>query len=167
MLLRVVAAVAILALPIVAVNKCCRAGDVVQVDSIEDNDLSPRRHFGCAKELTDPSTRVKPKNKRESDGYSINNLTVLNEMIAYNILVDENSHWPPCGDNSIFSYSLFNESTKLSQSASCVDIMNGYYFIFSCEERLETADDLVDLYKLRKCCEKNHSYDVFKRQCVR
>lgn len=144
-------------------NKCCPRGEVVQVDSFEDNNLSPMRHFSCVKHSP---VRSKAKNKRESDKYASNTTTSLAEMIAYNVLIDENSHWPSCGENSVLSHSALSQSLKASQSASCGDIMNGVFFVFACEERLETASDLVDIHKLRKCCEKNFSFDIFSRRCL-
>lgn len=148
---------------VAGVNKCCREGEVVQIDSIEDNNLSPRRHFICVKEYR---ARNGAKSKRESEGYEYNNSTIVPEMIANNVLIDENSHWPSCSDSSFISYDLLNEPKKISQSASCVDIMNNNYFVFTCDERLVTVDDFVDIYRLRKCCDKNFSYDIFSRQCV-
>lgn len=145
-------------------NKCCPEGEVVQVDSFEDNNLSPRNHFGCVPES---QTRVKKTKKRESDGYDVINSTLHTSLlIAYNVLIDENSHWPSCGDNSLLSSALTGEPLKGSQSASCVDVWQNNYHIFSCDERLDFASDFLDVYKLRKCCENNFSYDVFTRQCV-
>lgn len=144
-------------------KKCCPSGEVVQVDAIEDNNLSPRRHFSCVKHSP---MRSKAKNKRESDKYAMTNSTSLSELVAYNVIVDENSHWPSCGENSVLSHSALSQSLKVSQSASCGDIMNGLFFVFACEERLETAKDFVDIHKLRKCCEKNFSFDIFSRRCL-
>ena len=145
------------------VKKCCPEGEVVQVDSIEDNNLSPRRHFSC---VTEPRTRIKIKSKRESEGYEINNSSTVSEMITFNVLIDENTHWPSCSDTSFISYAMLSEPKKISQSASCVDILNNDYFIFTCDEKLVTVEDFVDIYRLRKCCENNFFYDIFSRQCV-
>lgn len=145
-------------------NKCCPEGEVVEVDSFEDNNLSPRNHFSC---VSESQTRVKVKKKRESDGYDVTNSTLhTSQLIAYNVLIDENSHWPSCGDNSLLSSALLGEPIKGSKSASCVDVSQNNYHIFSCDERLDSVSDFVDVYKLRKCCEYNFSYDVFVRQCV-
>lgn len=164
MLLRVVCAILIcVGSSVASFKKCCREGEIVQVDSFEDNNLSPRRHFSCVKE---PSTRTKVKSKRESDGYEIINSTVLHEMIAYNVLIDENSHWPSCSDNSFLSYAILKETLKVSPSATCVDIMNSNYFVFTCDEKLETVSDFEDIYLMRKCCERDFAYDIFLRQCV-
>lgn len=145
------------------IKKCCPEGEVVQVDSIEDNNLSPRRHFSCVEEL---QIGTKLKRKRDSEKYEINNSSTVTEIIAYNVLIDENKHWPPCSDSSYISADMFSESKKISHSASCVDIWNKQYFIFTCEEKMLTANDFVDIYRLRKCCEKEFSYDIFTRQCV-
>lgn len=143
--------------------KCCPESEVVQVDSFEDNNLSPREHFSC---VTESLTRIKVKRKRESESYAISNSSFLTQLIAYNVLINEDSHWPSCGDNSFPSYTILNESMKVSQSASCIDVMNNNYYIFTCDERLESASDFKDVYRLRKCCEKDSSYDIFARQCV-
>lgn len=148
---------------VAGVKKCCREGEVVQVDSIEDNNLSPRRHFSC---MNDSQVRTKAKRKRESEGYEVNNSSMVPEIIAYNILIDGNTHWPSCSDTSFISYALLSDPKKISQSASCVDIMNNNYFVFTCEEKMEAVDDFVEIYRLRKCCDKNFSYDIFSRQCV-
>lgn len=144
-------------------NKCCPDGEVVQVELFEDNNLAPRKHFSCVRE---PLMRASFKRKRESDSYAINNSSDKTELIAYNILIDANSHWPSCGDNSFLSFSMLVEPMKVSQSASCVDFMSSNYFIFTCDERLKEASDFVDIYKLQKCCGNNFSYDIFGRQCV-
>lgn len=145
-------------------NKCCPEGEVVQVDSFEDNNLSPRNHFSC---VSDSPSQVKVKKKRESDSYDTTNSTLQAfQLTAYNVLIDKNSHWPSCGDNSLLSSALLAEPLKGSESASCVDVFNNNYHIFSCDEMLDSANDFVDIYKLQKCCEKGYSYDVFVRQCV-
>lgn len=144
-------------------SKCCPEGEIVQVDSIEDHNLSPRKHFTCVRES---STRAKVKKKRESDDYESSNSSIPHELIAYNVLIDENSHWPSCGDNSFLSMAALTDSVKASQSASCIDIMNANHYVFSCDERLDAVSDFVDIYKLRKCCGPNFSYNIFTRQCV-
>lgn len=146
-----------------AFRKCCPESEIVQVESFEDNNLSPRRHFSCVSELL---ARVNVKRRRESELYAFNNTSVANNLIAYNVLIGETSHWPTCGDNSLLSFAVLSDSTKVSPSASCVDIMNNNYHIFTCDETLEAANDFVDIYKIRKCCDKDFSYDVFTRQCV-
>lgn len=143
--------------------KCCPENEVVQVDSFEDNNLSPGKHFSCVKESP---VRTKVKKKRESDRYELGNSSDLTSFIGYNVLIDENSHWPSCSDNSALSFTILSEPMKASQSASCVDILNRNHHVFTCEEKLETANDAVDVYKLRKCCEKDFSFDIFARQCV-
>lgn len=143
--------------------KCCPSGEIVKLEIFEDNELSPRKHFSCSEDVLVPQ---KFKNKRESEGYSIDNSTSSSEVIAYNVLIDKNSHWPSCNDTSFISHTLIRETTKVSQSASCVDIMAGRYHVFSCEESLEAANDFKELYKFRKCCEKDFSYDIFERRCV-
>lgn len=148
---------------IVNYKKCCPEGQVVQVDYVEDNNLSPRRHFGCVTENFAPPSI---KNKRQSDRYQFNNSTFLTQIIGYNVLIDENSHWPACSDNGYLSHFLLHDSEKASQSTSCVDAMNSRYFIFKCDESMEAVNDFVDVYKLRKCCDKYFSYDIFTRKCV-
>lgn len=148
---------------VAGVKKCCRKGEVVHVDSIEDNNLSPRKLFSCVEES---KIRTKVKSKRESEGYEFLNSSMVSEMIAYNILIDENTNWPSCSDNGFMSYDLIKISKRISESASCVDIMSNDYFIFSCQEKSDTMNDFTDVYRLRKCCEKNFSYDIFLRRCV-
>lgn len=146
-------------------KKCCPKGEAVQYELFEDNNLSPRKHFSCTKE---PVTRIriKSKNKRESEGYWIDNSTSLNEMMAYNVLIDGNSHWPSCSDASSLSSSIIRDTLRVSQSGSCVDIMDGIFHIFICDEGLETANDFKELYTFRKCCEKDFTYDIYGRQCA-
>lgn len=145
-------------------KKCCPEGEIVQLEYYEDNELSPRKHFSCVQETV---SRVKPKSKRESEGYEVDNSTSARQMISLNILVDENTHWPvACGDNSDLSISILSESLKASQSASCVDILNSNYYLFTCDEGLDRARDFKDIYKFRKCCDKDSSYDIFTRSCV-
>lgn len=164
MLLRVILMIALLvASSVASFKKCCPDGEDVQVDFVEDNELSPRRHFGCA-----PENFIWPsvKKKRESEGYDYDNSTFLTQIIGYNVIIDGNSHWPACSDNSHLSHRILHDTIKASQSASCVDAMNSRYYIFTCDEGLESARDFVEVHKLRKCCDKNSSYDVFTRQCV-
>jgi G protein-coupled receptor Mth (Methuselah protein) len=149
---------------VAALKKCCPDGEIVQVDSFEDNNLSPRNHFSCVSEA---QTQSKAKKRRQSEGYDMINSTMnVSQLIAYNVLIDENSHWPSCGDNSLLSSALLGEPVKSSESESCVDVMFNNYHIFSCDERSDLVNDFVDIYKLRKCCGKDFSYDVFMRQCV-
>jgi hypothetical protein len=108
----------------------------------------------------------KVKKKRQSDVYTINNSSVLSQLIGYNVAIDENSHWPACGDDSVLLFTTLNESLKVSQSSSCIDIMSNKYHVFTCDETLDVVNDFKRIYKLRKCCGKNFSYDIFARQCV-
>lgn len=144
------------------INKCCPDGKIVEMDSFEDNNLS-RNHFSC---VTESQARLNLKKKRESDGYEVKNSSVIiSHLIAYNVIMDVNSHWPSCGDKSLSSAPV-SEALKGIHSSSCVDVMDNNYHIFSCDESPDSMDDFVDIYKLRKCCAKNHSYDVFNRQCL-
>lgn len=163
-ILRVFAVFAFLfATSVAEFKKCCPSGEVVQIDAIEDNNLSPQNHFSCVE--VSP-LRTKTKSKRESEKYAMSNSSSLTELIAYNVLIDQTSHWPSCGENSELSHSSLSESVKASQSASCIDILDGFFFVFTCEEKLETFRDFVDIHKLRKCCEKDFSFDIFTRRCV-
>lgn len=148
-----------------AFNKCCRDGEFVIVESIEDNNLSPQKHFSCQAETVTVKAKS-VKSKRESDQYVINNSSSLTEMIAYNVVINENTHWPACGDNALLSHAILSKPTRVSPSTSCVDIMAGEYFMFTCDERHESTSDLVDVKRLRKCCDRNSSYDVVERRCV-
>ena len=145
-------------------NKCCPEGQIVEADSFEDNNLSPRNHFNCVQ--VSP-IRANSKRKRESDEYALNNSTdLISQLIGYNFLIDETSHWPSCGDNSLLSSALLDEPLKGSEAASCIDVLRNSYHVFSCDETLDFVHDYVDIYRLRKCCAKNFSYDVFVRQCI-
>lgn len=148
---------------VATLKKCCPSGEVVQIDVIENPELSSKNHFKCVKHSPIQS---KVKSKRESEKYAMKNSSSVAEMIAYNVLIDEHSHWPSCGENSVLSQSALNDPLKASQSASCVDIFNGFFNVFACEERVETFRDFVGIYKLRKCCDKNSSFDIFSRRCV-
>ncbi|CRL01349.1 CLUMA_CG014319, isoform A [Clunio marinus] len=142
-------------------NKCCPENEVVQIDSIEDNNLSPRERFSCVKK---PSKLNNVKRKRESENYEINNITIPINLIAYNILIDENTHWPAC---EVSSFMILTGSMEVSQSKSCVDIMDSDYYVFFCDEMIETDEnDSLNVFKLQKCCQKDFSYDVFARKCV-
>jgi hypothetical protein len=144
-------------------KKCCREGEVVRSDVVEDNFLSPQTHYSCVEEFY---SNENPKSKRESEGYVMNNSSGLSGIIAHNVLINNETHWPPCVENGQLSLAILSSVTKASQTSSCVDIMNNRYVIFTCEDHLEVASDFVNIYKLKKCCDKNYSYDIFARQCL-
>lgn len=129
--------------------KCCPLDEVVSVDIYEENFISSSDAFNCVQNVTG----------NYSSEFS------HQKFIGYNTLVDHNSHWPSCGDQAL-SFKPLTESHKESPSASCVDLMDGKYFIFTCGEKRDTASGNVDVLKLRKCCSAGMSYDIFQRRCV-
>lgn len=149
-------------------KKCCPEGEIVIAHLFTDNNLSPQKRFSCQKQSV---LKNKIKSKRESEIYDSENMTNLSEMISYNVLSDEKSHWPLCssssnGETSFLSSSILSHSLKASVTKSCVDIMSGYYHLFTCENLSETPPDFKNIYNIRKCCEKDYSFDSFSRRCV-
>jgi hypothetical protein len=130
------------------IKKCCPMDEFVTTEAYEDNFLSPGELFNCV-----------PSN------YSKNISEYSNlKFISHNALVDSDTHWPSCGES--LSFKRLTGFTKVSQSASCVDLMDGKYFIFTCDEKLDTADDFEEIVGLKKCCASGMSYDIFQRKCV-
>lgn len=126
----------------------------MQVDS--------QNNFSC---VTEVENQIQRKKKRESDDYKENDPWVVTDFVSYNILTDENEHWPDCGE-SLTAKELLGDVLRTSESASCIDIFKNTYHIFSCNRAMDSEDDLVNIYSLRKCCPKYFSYDVFMRRCV-
>lgn len=87
------------------------------------------------------------------------------KFIGYNVLVDYDSHWPSCGDQKL-SFRPLTKNSDVSQSSSCIDLMNEKYFIFTCAENLNDDEKFLKVLKLNKCCPDGMSYDIFHRQCV-
>lgn len=131
------------------INKCCPIDEVVTTEIYDENFLSSNELFTCV-----PTNYT--KNISESSNL---------KFIGYNALVDSETHWPSCGDQSL-SFKRLTVFTKVSQSASCVDLMDGNYFIFTCDEKVKTVNDFAEIVKLKKCCESGMSYDIFQRKCV-
>ena len=154
------------------INKCCPQDEVLQCEEVEDNNLSPLQHFSCIKKSLIINNDVKfnkcirQHEKAPNNVMTSFNSSILREIIGYNILIDEYSHIPSnCGDNNYLSMILLgNRSHKVSESGSCVDVMENQIFILSCEEKTES--DMTDILKLKKCCSMNYSYDIFARKCV-
>ena len=132
-------------------KKCCPEGEIVQLDYFEDIELLPRKQLSCIEERVG---RIKPEDS-------------VQQMFSLNILIDENSHWPDaCGNESDLLISILSESLNASQSASCVDILNNNFHLFTCNESLDTVTDFVNIFKFQKCCDKNSAYDVFAKSCI-
>lgn len=154
------------------INKCCPQDEVLQCEEVEDNNLSPLQHFSCIKKSLIINNDVKFNKCIRQQEKALNNVmtsfnsSILREVIGYNILIDEYSHIPlNCGDNNFLSMTLLDTmSQKVSESGSCVDIMENQIFILNCEENTES--DMMDILKLKKCCPMNYSYDIFARKCV-
>lgn len=144
-------------LSVALINKCCPDGEVVQID----NNLDSRRQFTCIGSKKSEK-RFLVKKKRESERYVMNNSSLVSDMIGYNVLIDETTHWPACGEGSLKSSELTDSPIKVSQS-SCVDVMDYHYHVFFCDD---SNDDGPWVVKLRKCCGKNSVYDILNRQCV-
>lgn len=133
-----------------SLQKCCADGEVVQHNS----ELVSREPFRCVRKIS-----VQRTQQDHAPSFPT-------QLIAYNVLVDGESHWPSCLDNSFLSFITLNGSAKASQSASCVDTMNSDYFIFTCVEGPEIGNDFHEIYRLRKCCEKDYSYDIATKKCL-
>jgi hypothetical protein len=132
-----------------SIKKCCPIDEVISTDNYDENSISSNELFNCV-----PSNFT--KNNSE-----FSNL----KFVGYNTLVDSESHWPSCGDQPL-SFKRLIGFTKVSQSASCIDLMDGSYFIFTCDEKMDTANDFAEIMKLKKCCPPEMSYDIFQRKCV-
>lgn len=131
------------------IKKCCPVNDVVATDVYDENFILAGEVFNCVANNDTKNFTEFPHQK----------------FISFNILADSDSHWPSCGDQSLTSKHLA-EPIKVSHSASCVDMMDGKYFTFTCDEKLDTADDFTDIQKLKKCCASGMSYDIFQRRCI-
>lgn len=144
-------------------KKCCPESEVAFAELFRDNSLSHQKHFNCNKQSV---SKIKIKNKRESDIYDSENVTNLSEMISYNLLSDSDSHWPSCSETGYLLSSILSHSLKASVTSSCVDIMNGNYYLFTCEDLSENSEDFKNIYNIKKCCGKEFSFDISSRRCV-
>jgi hypothetical protein len=153
----------------IKINKCCPRDEVVHVETFENNLLSPQIVYSCVKNPAPPADEIVVQKSRlelepiyDEEG----NATAI--FMGYNALVDHASHWPACGETPLSIQKLNEPPIKSSQLASCADLMDdgAAYYVFTCEEKLEVASDLLDVYKLRKCCTGGMSYDIFARKCV-
>lgn len=132
-------------------NKCCPIDEAVSVDTFKENLLSPHDLFKCV-----PYHNQTAQEEKENFSH---------QFIGYNTLVDHESHWPACGEETL-SFKLLNEPMKRSQSTSCVDMINDKYYVFGCDEKSENSEDSIDILKLKKCCPQGKAYDIFGRRCV-
>ncbi|KAL7044183.1 hypothetical protein ACKWTF_001819 [Chironomus riparius] len=148
-------------------KKCCPIGETVQIRSFMDNDLSSHPIYRCVNSFSsdiinnstddyDEESLLEPK---------INTNSQEREFIAFNTLADNHSHWPSCRA-AVLSKNKLNEPMKVSAGASCVDLLDNSYYVFTCDENIEMTRDRLDVYKLRKCCPYDMSYDIFTRMCV-
>lgn len=159
-------------LTLARINKCCPQDEVLQCEEVEDNNLSPLQHFSCIKKSLIINNDVmfnkciRQQEKASNNVMTTHNSSILREIIGYNILIDEYSHIPSnCGDNNFLSlFLLGNMSHKVSESGSCVDVMENQIYILNCEEKTES--DMMDILRLKKCCPMYYSYDIFARRCV-
>jgi hypothetical protein len=163
------------------IKKCCPMNEVVEEDENSNDNFKcvsiqsheeerRRREVDDYEDYADNSLENIPLSEEHNESTPLSNHTHQTihhhpDFIGYNTLVDQNSHWPECGDDRKLSLKLFNEPLlKGSQSASCVDLMNEKYHIFSCDEEDE---DFSEILKLKKCCPIGESYDIFGRGCVK
>lgn len=147
-----------------SIKKCCPAGEVVQLNYLSlDESASPKTFYECL-----PNSFVVPNNTREllSDGLSINYSTRSTEFIAFNVLIKEKANWPKCSGDDLLTHSMIQNFENASQTASCVDIMDGRYALITCEKRLQASNNSTEVFKLRKCCSMNFTYNVNTRRCV-
>jgi hypothetical protein len=145
------------------IKKCCREGESVKADVVESNNLVSRTSYSCS---ASPIEQVKSKSRRfQRDDSKKSNSSRTTQVIGYNLLIDMDTHWPACGERSLVALNL-SDPRKVSQTASCVDVLNGHYFVFTCENPLESAADFVDIFRMRKCCDVDFAYDIFARRCV-
>lgn len=135
----------------ISLNKCCPIDEAVSMDAFEDNLLSLSDLFKCI-----------PLNNQTVQEEKIN---FSHQFLGYNTLVDHESHWPSCGEETL-SYKLLNEPMKSSQSTSCVDMIDDKYYVFTCGDKSENSEDSTDILKLKKCCPLGTAYDIFGRRCV-
>lgn len=131
------------------IKKCCPIDEVVSFDLEQENSVSLDSPFTCV------------------SSNATQNISQFShfKFIGYNTLVDYDSHWPACGDQSL-SYEPQTDRVKVSQSSSCLDIMDGKYQIFTCTEKTNLAADFTEIMKIKKCCSAGMSYDIFRRRCV-
>lgn len=140
-------------------KKCCPAGEIVHEDSLGDNSVVPR--FSCQKQLVS----VKIKTKRESESYEFENAVNSRGMVTYNVLSDSKSHWPDCTSGFLTS-TIITHSLKANVTSSCVDIMNGDYYLFACDDLSKVSTNSKSIYNIRKCCANNYTFDIFSRRCI-
>jgi hypothetical protein len=139
-------------------KKCCPIGEIVQINSFFDNDLSSHPIYSCS-----GIQSISINNSQEAKS---NENPQHREFIGFNTLADNHAHWPSCGSKGILSKSKLNESMKVNPISSCVDLLDNSYYVFKCNENIEMARDKINIYKLKKCCPLGMSYDVFTRMCV-
>lgn len=153
-------------------KKCCPINEIVQIKSFFDNDLSSHPIYSCAKYSQHKNTTSAINNRIIQDEEApmeskINGYPQSHEFIAYNILTDNHSHFPSCGDDGVLSRSKLNEPTKASIGSSCVDLLDGSYHVFSCMGSSNEHKDRTDIYKIKKCCPAGMSYDMFAHMCIK
>lgn len=138
-----------------SLKKCCPKGQVVE--KVIDGKDNIKREFSCM-------PRADASNASQ---VNLEHLHLFSpELIGYNILIDENNHWPMCSESRQLEAYLLIGSRKTSELSSCVDVMNSSYYILTCENNSESMSDFIEIFNLRKCCDENYSYDVYTRQCV-
>lgn len=50
--------------------------------------------------------------------------------------------------------------------ASCIDTVRNSFYSFTCDGTTQNPVPYKDVYKLRKCCDKNFSFDIRLRRCI-
>jgi hypothetical protein len=127
-----------------SVYKCCPDGYQLNIDAYEDNNLAPQKLFTC---------EIEQRIANES----------LN-FIGFNIIVDNVSHIPTCSDSRLQAYDIL-ENLLVLYSDSCVDVKDEQYYVIFCNEA-DVDGNSTNIFKTRKCCPSNYSYDVLERMCV-
>ncbi|KAG5676842.1 hypothetical protein PVAND_006649 [Polypedilum vanderplanki] len=143
------------------INKCCAYDEVVYFETLDEINLTSKNIYKCVKLSADDSLLY--------NNYIDTNLTFPVVFMGFNIFNDAESHWPTCGENDDIKLSTYklNDSIKISQLTSCIDMMDDVYYVFTCnDEKSNKISDLVDVYELKKCCSSGKSYDIFARKCV-
>lgn len=140
---------------VISLKKCCPKSEEVEYKKHK------QPQFNCVnlsiKQLNDDKIQ-------ESDRRKISSNSDQLQFMGINVLIDNASHWPSCVVTNL-SYAFLKEEIKFFPTTSCADIMNNEYFLFTCDKRL-IPSGLESIFKVRKCCQKNFSYDVYNRQCV-
>lgn len=139
-------------------DKCCPSGEVAQKipRHLKSDKVFEENIFHCKK--------IPMKTQSGTTNTSLAGKHDLSQLVSHNFVVDNNSHWPSCYRSEISSYELENSVTTSRDSTDCVDIMDGNYFLFTCSTPSPRVTEKI--YKMRKCCDENFSYNVLYRKCI-